>query len=163
MKRREYAFSLIELLISMTILSLTILTVIGLVPVLIQTHQESREMVQGKNLMGDVLMDLKKIPPSQKRTLLYGIRFDPNTVRVGNTVECSFDQEGVYLPPGRKKESDEEPEFYFIQMKIEKVEENFNRIHIRAQMSVKWPDPNEKAKKNVHKMFSLPVAMSYEK
>ncbi len=162
MGKPQQAFSLIELLLAVTILSFSILTMIGLVPLLIQTHQESRELVQGKGLLEGVLTDLRGLPYQEKETLIYGIRFDPESLGVGKAVECSFDQAGVLLNAGNQKNLNRDS-FYFVQFKVKEIEKSFNRIQVRGQMKVRWPDVNDKFKKNIHNEFSLPVAMSYEK
>ncbi len=69
MKSSSTGFSLVELLVALGILSISILTIIGLIPVLIEAHQGSKELVRGKNLVEEIMVDLKGLSLGNKKRL----------------------------------------------------------------------------------------------
>ena len=148
---------------ALALLSLSILTMVGLVPVVMGTHQVSREMVEGRGLMEEVLVDLRNISLGERQTRVYGMMYDPLSVRKGDVIGSGFSQEGEYLGSGGKGLNGGGREFYFVEYKVEEVEREFNRIQVRGRLRVSWPEPGDFGQKKVRKEFPLPVVVSYEK
>ena len=94
---RNQAFSLIEIVIALSITIIAIVSLLGLMSAGLQTHQDSRAdsvaVFIANNIRGKLLSDVNWPVPATNA-------MSTNSTNAANIFKCYFNNEGVELPSG---------------------------------------------------------------
>ncbi len=160
--QKTCAFSLVELLFAISVLTLAILPMIGFVPSIIGANEVSKETLQARSLVEAVQEDLRSLTFQKTKTSLYGIDYNLEGKEAKNGFECVFDLHGrVLADVGDNIKAAQG--FYFLKLEVESVEKDFNRVLIRGRLNAVWPEHGVQNNKKTFKEFSVPTVLCYEK
>ena len=160
-KRSAAAYSLVEVLLSLFIAFSCILTIASLIPMTLDRNQISIEMINGKNLVGTILEDLRSKPFHAKQTPLYGLNFDSEAISLSSNYLYYFDSRGVFLGDRTVEASKMKDRFYTVKIQWSEKEIELMGHHCSGVLTLEWPERGPTTKQNVAKTYAIPLSLTY--
>ena len=136
-KNHPPAFSLVEVVLAMGILSFCMVLLMGLLPVGIKTNEISAEESKALNLMTAIVCDLKYTPWNQEKSSVFGVTGLPyaSATSLGKT-------NLIYLTEGWKVQETEKPQpnsRYQISWWYTHLPEGNEKGPVEGVVRVSWP------------------------
>ncbi|MES2308022.1 MAG: hypothetical protein V4507_04105 [Verrucomicrobiota bacterium] len=101
-ERRDNAFSLVEVVLAMGILSFCMVLLMGLLPVGLKTNEISAEESKALNLMTAIVSDLKYTPSNNPKSAIFGLTGLPYATVSGGKTNLIYLTEGWKVQEGDK-------------------------------------------------------------
>ena len=94
--RSAAGFSLIEVTLALGVAAFCFITVLGLIPVALQTNRNATSQTAATNIMAIVIADLRATPTANTTSTQFGITFGTNTtLYFDGSGSCSCDSAGL--------------------------------------------------------------------